>query len=210
MATVEALAAAQFGADEPGDYDLNDPRYVAIHEAGHAVAAIVLRLPLSAVDIERRALPDGTISQGFTACPVLCRDILGKGEQGALPDMIMTMAGDCAEIIVNPRAQFTTAAADDIDTANSIAKVAICERTQMEDGRWCITAEEIQRNQPRLAALFRTAMGETQRLVEEHWSAIVKVAEQLLERARLDGAEVTAIVNDNMKTMEYLIGDIEA
>ena len=40
-------------------YNPNDIRYIATHEAGHAVSAILLGINLKSVDIMTRRLPNG-------------------------------------------------------------------------------------------------------------------------------------------------------
>jgi hypothetical protein len=91
-------------AESSQGYDPNDPRFVAVHEAGHAVSAIVLGLNLASVDIKRRRLPDGGISMGFTDTGKTgLEDIGGKGEEAALPHVIQSLTGALAESKVNER-----------------------------------------------------------------------------------------------------------
>src|SRR3954469_17251718 len=83
-------------------HDPNDNRFIATHETGHAVSAVVLGLPLSAVDIKRRELPGGLTSLGFTGTrPVNTQDVLGRGEGVALPLMVQCLTGMAAEVRVN-------------------------------------------------------------------------------------------------------------
>src|SRR5690349_2619245 len=50
----------------PDDSEDDDIRFIATHEAGHAVSASVLGMNLFKVDIKRRRMPDGSMSLGFT------------------------------------------------------------------------------------------------------------------------------------------------
>ena len=50
-------------------YDPNGIRSVAIHEVGHAVAAVVLGLGLKSVNIRQHLLPDGRHRRSRTDAP---------------------------------------------------------------------------------------------------------------------------------------------
>jgi ATP-dependent Zn protease len=182
---------------EPGHYNPNYPGYIAFHEAGHAVSAVVLGFKLKAVDIKQRRLPDGAHSMGFTDTgPVKAREIMGKGEDVALPRMIQQMTGYFAEARVNDRAHECTGHIQDFAEARKVAAVAVCASIE-KDGRQEITLEEQERNRERLQVLFDRAKEAAARLVAEYWPAIKKVAALLLEREVLSGDEVTAIVSES-------------
>jgi hypothetical protein len=117
---------------EPARYDPDDPLFVAVHEAGRAVAATVLGLPLKSVDVQGRREADGSVSAGFTDMPVDTADVLAKGE-AALPWLVQVMAGVVAEEAVNPLASKYDGHRRDREQANRIAKVAIC--TPRSQGR---------------------------------------------------------------------------
>ena len=61
-----------------GEYDPDDTRYVAMHEAGHSVAAVVLGIGMERVDIKRRRFPNGLTSVGYTKMPMFVEDIAGR------------------------------------------------------------------------------------------------------------------------------------
>jgi hypothetical protein len=68
-------------------HDPDDIRYCAMHEAGHAVAAVLLGIRLNGVDLKRRPEADGAVSVGFTDAPVPSRAIAGGGR--ASPEATM-------------------------------------------------------------------------------------------------------------------------
>jgi cell division protease FtsH len=181
---------ARRGGDDP-----NDIRYVATHEAGHAVSAVVLGLGLVSVDIQRRFLPNGAVSLGFTSTrPLLNAEVRGKGEEAAMPHLMQRLTGSLAEAAVNRHAKVTGGDAQDLETARRIATFAICRAVDHGGGKMTITPEELRRNEPRIARFLQAGQEAAARLVSEHRETIARVADLLLERKELAGAEVDAIV----------------
>lgn len=181
----------------PGHYDANDERFIAWHEAGHAVSAVVLGMGLESVDILRRRLPDGRLSLGFTKTrPLGFLEIIGKGEDVARPHLGQRITGTLAEAVLNPLAVDSVGSAPDFDSARRIAEVAICRAKDLGGGNMTIEPDEIRRNADRLGRLYGSAYEDANRLVRGHLGAVFRVAKLLRERKRLSGAEVTAVVND--------------
>jgi ATP-dependent Zn protease len=172
----------------------NDIRYIAVHEAGHAVAAVVYGLTIHGVDIRRRRLPDGMVSMGFTQCPVDAQDVAGKGEAAAKPYVVQVLAGPIAEATINPD-YFRCKGSDahDRESARMIATIAVCEAVH-RDGRVGITPEEQERNQDRIGKFLKEACEEVGNFVHQNTQTIVEVANALIERESLTGDEVAAIV----------------
>jgi hypothetical protein len=181
----------------PDRYDPDDPRYIAMHEAGHAVAAVVVGWELRSVDIKRCRLPDGTTSVGFTDTKsVNATEVMGKGEEAAMPHLIQCLAGPLAEMQVNDRFLEYDAHRDDRENARKIACFAVCNAIETERGLE-IPTEEQERNKGRIDALISSATEAAARLVNGHVRAITRVAELLTERKKLSGKEVAAIVAEH-------------
>jgi hypothetical protein len=178
--------------------DPNSPQSIATHEAGHAVAAVVLGLRLNGVSIKCRRLPDGRISLGFTDCPIMTADVAGKGEETAHPILTQCLSGPMAETRTDSmpmrRDVVESAFQDDFAGARMVATVAVCTSVDRGDGKMFFPPEEIQRRQPQLSAMIRRALEAAEQLVSDHWSAIAKVSSLLLERQELTGDEVAEIV----------------
>ena len=65
-------------------YDPDDLFFIATHEAGHAVAAIILGFPSTSVDVNRRTRPDGLTSAGTTHTEEINpKDAVGKGDRSS-------------------------------------------------------------------------------------------------------------------------------
>jgi hypothetical protein len=176
------------------DHDPDAPHYIAVHEAGHAVAAIVLGLGLRGVHIRCRQI-EGRDSVGFTDCPCNLDDLKLK-EEVALPWMVHALAGPVAEWGVNPRLfrEGKAAYAGDVKEARLLAVVATCDMVDQGDGKRLATPEEQARKQGAIDALVDRAINQAHALVAEHWDAIRRVAALLLEREALTAAEVAAAI----------------
>jgi cell division protease FtsH len=172
----------------------NDIRCIAVHEAGHAVAAVVYGLTLHGVDIRRRRLPNGMVSMGFTQCPIDARDFAGKGEAAAMPHAVQVLAGPLAEVAFSP-GYFHTAGSDahDREAAWMIATIAVCEPVHRDD-RIGIAPGERERNRDRIDKFMEDACEEARNFVNSNTRTILGVATALLERKSLTGEEVAAIV----------------
>jgi hypothetical protein len=176
-------------------YDPNAIHRVAVHEAGHGVVAVVLGIPLNGVDIKRRRLPDGSLLGGYADTGKLNTfDLAGKGEEVALPHMILALAGPVAESAIHHQA-FRFGGCDlDFKNVRDMAVIALDIGTVQPDGL-LITPDELKQNRNRLEALMERAASATVDLINQHFAAIKTVAKLLLERQEVSGEEVAAIVN---------------
>ncbi len=175
--------------------ELNDIRHIALHEAGHAVSAVVLGFDLRKVDIKRRVIEAG-VSVGFTDTGVLkLDDVRGKDDETILRYMVQCSTGPMAEMTENPDARLHGAFKEDVEGARRIAAGAICELSPREGGGTWIPPEELERNKERLQSLIDTSVERADKLVSDHWRAILKVRELLLRDRELSGDEVASIVN---------------
>ena len=182
----------------PASPDFYDGRFIAFHEAGHAVAAVVLGIGLQSVDIEESELPGSGFSLGKTNLGMrdVAAEILGKGEDVVKPFLVQMLAGAVAESIVNSAVttgEYQTHKKD-VEQAWKFAMMAICEYTDTGDGHARFSEAEQRRCLPRMEALMGSAREDTYQVIRENREAITAVAELLLERTRLEGAEVAAIV----------------
>lgn len=178
-------------------YDPNNELYIATHEAGHAVAAVMLGRPLESVDLNHRRRPDGTLSVGFTdSGRIGFLDVAGKGEDAAMPILISALAGPMAESMVNPRILEFGSYSGDITDARRVAAVAICDAGDFVQGdRGLELSSDVQRlNAPRIQALWSLALDTASGFVEMHRDVIQTVAAELRKKRRLSGKEVADVV----------------
>lgn len=173
--------------------DASDGRLaVAIHEAGHAVAAVVLGLPLRSVDVSRRVLPGGLVSVGFTDCPINA----GTGDLDALmPAIVQVLCGPLAELRLDPAAGDSGEHDSDRGAAYRMAAIAVCESVERPDGGRMVTPEAVAAGQPRIAEVVEDALHRADDLVAERWPAIVEVGRLLLERTGLTAYDVRKAID---------------
>ena len=186
----------------------SEKRTTAYHEAGHAVVAVVIPNadPLHKVSIIPRGMALGVtmqlpIDDKHNYSKVYCEDQLA-----------IMMGGRIAEeIYLN---QMTTGAGNDIERATEMARKMVCEWGMSELGPLSFGKKEEQiflgreisqhrdyseetaiRIDEEVKRIISTAYSRARAIIEQHSNAMVRVAEALLEREVLDGAEVKTLID---------------
>jgi len=185
-----------------------EKRNTAYHEAGHALVAAVLPEadPLHKVTIIPRGMALGVTMQ----LPMDDKHSYSKEYLEA--EIAILMGGRIAE--EKYIRQMTTGAGNDIERATDLARKMVCEWGMSELGPLSFGKKEEQIFLGREIAQHRDYSEETAirideqvkklvqggydtatHIIDERSEALVKIAEALLERELLDGAEVTQIIN---------------
>jgi hypothetical protein len=173
------------------EIDPIEDRYSAIHEAGHAVAAIVLDLGLLEVSVGKRRLPGGMLIGGdFKWAGVTLPDLAGKGDL-AIPPITLYLAGPVAEMKVNPKAFNPAAPSDDFLQALKMAEYASGEDFDLGGGH-----HEVRATQRAQLVLYQKGRDAAGALVDEHWPTIEALADLLQSRRSMTGGEVTEFVRN--------------
>jgi cell division protease FtsH len=184
-----------------------EKRNTAYHEAGHALVAAVLPEadPLHKVTIIPRGMALGVTMQ----LPI--DDKHSYDRQYLLAQLAILMAGRIAE--EKYMHHMTTGAGNDIERATDMARKMVCEWGMSELGPLSFGKKEEQIFLGREIAQHRDYSEETAirideqvkkfvqggydtaaGIIETHSDALVKIAETLLEREILDGAEVLTLI----------------
>ncbi len=184
-----------------------EKRNTAYHEAGHALAAAVLPNadPLHKVSIIPRGMALGVTMQ----LPI---DDKHSYSKDYLNDQLaILMAGRIAEEIYMKH--MTTGAGNDIERATDLARKMVCEWGMSELGPLSFGKKEEQiflgreiaqhrdysedtaiRIDEQVKKLVQNGYDRARKVIEDKSDALVRVAEALLEREWLDGAEVNQII----------------
>jgi cell division protease FtsH len=184
-----------------------EKRMTAFHEAGHAIVAAVIEHadPLHKVTIIPRGMALGLTMQ------LPLDDKLSHDKKYLEARLAILMAGRIAEEIFLD--QMTTGAGNDIERATEMAHKMVCEWGMSELGPLSFGKKDEQIflgreiNQHRdyseetaikidqqVRKLVEDGYDRAKRIISDRSDAMVRIAEALLEREVLDGAEVLALI----------------
>jgi cell division protease FtsH len=185
-----------------------EKKNTAYHEAGHALVAALLPNadPLHKVTIIPRGMALGVTMQ----LPIDDKHSYNKDYLEA--QLAILMAGRIAEEIFMHH--ITTGAGNDIERATEMARKMVCEWGMSELGPMSFGKKEEQiflgreiaqhrdyseataiRIDEQVRKLVETGYGTSRKIIEERSEAMVRIAEALLEREVLDGAEVRLLID---------------
>jgi len=179
--------------------DDNEMRLIAVHEAGHAVAACLTKGsdPVHQATIIPRGRSLGLVMR------LPERDRISVPKYKLLADLDVMMAGRAAEEIVFGPESVTTGAASDIEQATKIARRMVSEwgmsdrlgmvRTVDEDGKVPAVADDEVRR------IIEAAYARAKDLLQTNRETLDRLAGALLERKTLDGPEVRELVGEGAK-----------
>jgi hypothetical protein len=167
-------------------------RRAAWHQAGHAVAAVALGLPVRSVSLHKQKTP-ADHSWGGTDCPVESADLLGIGAECAVPYIACSLAGPVAE---SPESAFRSESDGRIDAEQANYRAILALR-EAGDNSPTVLPGERERNADQIDKLLVAGAELADRIVNTHRAAIDSVANALLRRIALTGEEVVAIVGDD-------------
>ncbi len=185
-----------------------EKKMTAYHEAGHAIVAVLMENsdPLHKVTIIPRGMALGLTMQ----LPI--DDKLSHDKLYLEARLAILMGGRIAEeIFLN---QMTTGAGNDIERATEMAHKMVCEWGMSELGplsfgkkdEQIFLGREIAQHRDyseataikideQVRLLVETAYNRAKAIIEERKEAMVRIADALLEREVLDGAEVLDLIN---------------
>jgi cell division protease FtsH len=185
-----------------------EKRTTAYHEAGHALVAALLEHadPLHKVTIIPRGMALGLTMQ------LPLDDKLSHDKNYLEAQLAILMAGRISEEIFLH--QLTTGARNDIERATEMARKMVCEWGMSELGPLSFGKQDEQiflgreiaqhrdysestaiRIDEQVRKLVEDGYTRARRIIEERSDAMVRVADALLEREVLDGAEVLDLIN---------------
>jgi ATP-dependent Zn protease len=163
----------------------HEKRRVAYHEAGHAVAAVVMKIPLKRVTIVPEGDSSGTATLQEPSTRVRKQLNYGLSEGPCAKDtierrVVFVLAGDAAE------KKLLRSCTDQVNNESDL-------RTAEE------LVQQICHSDEEYHAYFSLLLTRTLVLVDRNWSPIENVASALLERSTLSGRVVKRIVEESLE-----------
>ncbi len=186
----------------------SEKRNTAYHEAGHALVAAIMPEadPVHKVTIIPRGMALGVTMQ----LPI--DDKHSYSQTYLQTQLVILMAGRIAE--ERYMNHITTGAGNDIERATDLARKMVCEWGMSQLGPLSFGKKEEQiflgreiaqhrdyseataiRIDEEVRRLVESSYKQASDIIEKHSAALVKIAEALLEREVLDGAEVKALID---------------
>jgi cell division protease FtsH len=184
-----------------------EKKITAYHEAGHALVASLMpdSDPLHKVSIIPRGRALGITMQ------LPERDILNRTESQLFTRLCVTMAGRIGELRYTK--QLSTGARNDIEQATELARAMVCDYGMSDLGPLSFGRKEEQiflgreisqhrdfseataiKIDEAVRKLVQGAYKKAEEVINEHAWALEQIAQALLEREAVDGAEVKAIL----------------
>ena len=173
----------------------DDRRAIAVHEAGHAIAAATVegaKRPQKATIVPRgRAL--GVV----LSTPKEDRKLISR--QQLMGDIIVCLAGRAAELKESGAAGVSTGAEDDLKQATSLAARMAALWSMGAPGPVLSISDDSspvarQRAEERAQAIIDDAWTQALECLDRHRKAHAALVAALLERETIEGAEIDAIV----------------
>ena len=175
------------------EMDPTEERYTAIHEAGHAVVAVLVGKELRSITLGIKHLPNGKIASGTFNCGMLNVSEIARHPELATPHIMVHLAGPLAEGKVNPQIPAPSMQIGDYRTAMELAALAtgkIMRSGPRQPQR--LKIDDAQRD-----AFYTEAAKKADALIVEHWPKIKAVADILQMRRAMTGQEVADLIGTN-------------
>jgi hypothetical protein len=167
----------------------------AYHEAGHAVAAVVLGLELGRVSVEEHHFPDGVCAAGVTRVRIDLPAILANDETYAMPFIVQALCGVFAQLLGDERAMEGRGFENDFAQAKIIAILALCDPKKVGGDIDALT-KETERKERAGIKLAGRALKIADKFVKnkDNKDSIRKVARRLIKFKSLTSQAVISIV----------------
>ena len=181
---MDALDAFRFG--EVNEYDPEDLKQTACHEAGHALVSQLLGETPSFLTVVARKNFGGFMEHAHNEKKL-------TASYAELMNRVCTsLAGRAAEIeVYGKEAGMNTGASSDLANARSLIKLALNEFAMGDKLYISGTDEECE-------ALMRTQMTRTATMLSEHRAALDALTELLFTRKSLDQTEMEAFFKEHL------------
>lgn len=190
-----ALIRTIVGADRKSAASESERRIIALHEAGHAIAA--KRLTPLAHLARVSILPAGRGAAGYNLTIRQERILLNK--QDLENEVCVLLAGRAAEMLVGGADALTSGAANDLERAAEVVSAMVCEFGM--DSEPAVSVKTLSRLFPaggQSDGTVRRILGElferTMCLMKENEAALIQLADALLKHDTLEEKQIDSIL----------------
>ncbi len=184
-------AFERYADGENKEYDEEKMRRIAIHEAGHAVAAVLLGITPSYTTIRARGDYGGYVYYADEKVTDLSRaDLLAR--------ICISLAGRVGEVAFYGEDGVRSDASSDLRAATEYASRYVCDYA-MDEGflLWIDRSKELPTEaKTRIADVVKGEYAHARELIGANKEAVKRVADVLLEKISLDGTELTPLVRE--------------
>ena len=189
------------GADRPVTASPEERRIIAVHEAGHALVSRVLAPEnrLARVSI----LPAGRGAAGYNLCVPAERVMVGKRHMEH--QICVLLAGRAAEQLAFGEDELTAGASSDIARATELAASMVADLGMA--GEPAVSLKALNRAcggatgaSERARTLLNDLYDRTLQLIGAERNALLALAEALIERESLEGADVAALIDARLSS----------
>ena len=200
---IEAQLVVDVGTSHPVGYHPDERRRVAIHEAGHALVAVLTGRQIRVASILRRAGALGLVSHGDAEERYL------KTPSEGTDLMALALAGRAAEIqefgeassgIASDLAAATTLACQLVGALGACDSLISLEAATMPGGNLVAKVLADEPSRTKAEALLATAADRAACMVLEYREALMSIAAALCEHDELDGSQINHIVTAALTT----------
>jgi len=155
----------------------------AYHEAGHAVVAYVLRIPLAGATIrhDRESGFAGSVFRNTKKTRPACSPL--RAIRRELDEIDVCLAGPLAQSLFNRRSVRHWQSTKDFSDAIKLARMITGEKDR---DKW--------------SSLIKGQMFRTECLLLDHWGVVGCVADALLEHRTINGHDLIAVIKHARKT----------
>lgn len=190
-----ALVRVVVGAEKESTATEAERKIIALHEAGHAVAARVLMPSLRIARVSILPASRGAAGYNLTISPE--RVMPNKRE---LENQIsILLAGRAAELLIGGEDAVTSGASNDIERATELAAAMVCELGMA--GEPAVSLKVLAKTCPggsssgeKVRSMLEDLFARAQQVLADNIGVLDRLAQALLDRETLDEAQVDEIL----------------
>lgn len=190
-----ALVRTVVGAERESTATQAERRIIALHEAGHAVAARALMPSMRIARVSILPASRGAAGYNLTISP----ERVMPNKRDMESQISILLAGRAAELLIGGEDALTAGASNDIERATELAAAMVCELGMA--GEPAVSLKILARTCPgsdrsgeRVRSMLNDLFSRAQQVLADNVGYLDRLAQELLDRETLDEAQVDEIL----------------